>query len=251
MSTSNAICFLNKHNTRSNLFRLHSHDCYELIYVLAGSGHMILGEEEHPILQHSFCIVGPHVKHTECMDGYGEILFIGFYHDGTRYPLQEGVYHSSVSDHFPLLENIFIEYQEQSAGYETAAQSLLDLFLITSLRRHGNPAAESQSEKSLDHIRRYIEQHADQKINFKELSAGSGYSNDYFRHIFRKKFQVSPQEYLIDTRLNNARHMLLNTEHSCTEIAYLCGFSNAAQLSSMFRKKWGFPPSEYKNAHRK
>ena len=33
------------------------------------------------------------------------------------------------------------------------------------------------------------------------FSEQSGYSYDYFRHIFKSRFKVSPQEYLIDIRL--------------------------------------------------
>lgn len=246
MPTQTTIHFLNKHNTERNLFRLHSHDCYELVYVLAGNGRITVGEENHTVSEHSFCIVPPYVNHTECMEGYGEILFIGFHHDASHYPLKEGVYQNEDPETFDLLKEIFREYKEQNAGYEAAARALLDLFLISALRRHKSPLPEASPKKSLEHIRQYIEQHSDQKIHFQELALISGYSSDHFRHIFRKEFHVSPQEYLIDTRLENARRLLLKAELSCTEIAYQCGFSNAAQLSSMFRKKWGIPPVEYR-----
>jgi transcriptional regulator GlxA family with amidase domain len=57
---------------------------------------------------------------------------------------------------------------------------------------------------------------------------------------------MSPQEYMIDVRLENAKRLLGKTNHSCTDIAYICGFSNGAQMTSMFKKKYGKTPKEFK-----
>lgn len=239
------IRFLNKHNTESNEFRQHSHDCYEIVYFLSGSGKTIIGDKSYQVSEHTCCIVAPHSRHIECMDGYGEIMFIGFEHDSSALELEEGVYRSHDRSWFTLLQRIFEEYREQTTGYELAAQSLLSLLLVSAVR---GTSTENKSCKDLDYIRTYIEQHSDQKINFRELSVLSGYSYDYFRHTFRKKFHVSPQEYLIDIRLQNAMKLLKSTDYSCTEIAYQCGFSNASQLSSMFCKKFGYPPTAARTA---
>ena len=239
------IRFLNKHNTESNEFRRHSHDCYEIVYFLSGSGKTIIGEKSYPVSEHSYCIVAPHSKHIECMDGYGEILFIGFELDPSALQLKEGVYRSHDRSCLSQFQRIFEEYREQSLGYELAAQSLLSLLLVGAVRE---TSTENKGCKDLDYIRSYIEQHSDQKINFRELSVLSGYSYDYFRHTFRQKFHVSPQEYLIDIRLKNAMKLLKTSDRSCTEIAYQCGFSNASQLSSMFCKKYGFPPTAARTA---
>ena len=95
----------------------------------------------------------------------------------------------------------------------------------------------------MEYIKNYIEQHFDQKLDFKELAHMSGYSSDYFRHLFRAHFGVSPQEYMIDARLQKAKALLEEGHLSCTEVSYKCGFSNSAQLSTMFKKKFGCSPS--------
>ena len=243
MDFRSKICFLNKHNTKNNEFRLHAHDCYELVYFLTGSGTTVIGEKSYPVREHSYCIIAPHTGHSECIEGYGEILFIGFTFSGK---LKEGVYTSNTLSNYSLLKEIFREYKEQNVGYEVALRSLMDLLLLSVLR---DSNVEGKKNKDLHFLREYIGQHADQKINFRELSAVSGYSYDHFRHLFKQKFGISPQEYMIETRLEKSRKMLLETDLSCTEIAYACGFSNAAQLSLMFKKRWGNSPTAYKIAN--
>ncbi len=38
MELHTEICFLNRHNTKNNPFKLHSHTCYEIVYFIAGKG---------------------------------------------------------------------------------------------------------------------------------------------------------------------------------------------------------------------
>lgn len=237
------IIFLNQHDTKRNLFKPHRHTCYEIVYFLTGSGQTIIDTIRYPVSENSYCLIAPDTPHLECIEGYGEILFIGFEYNNPDYPLAEGVYHNAEITLLPLFQDIFREYKEQKPNYETAAHALLDLLLVRTLR-HVYPSADKG--KDLHYIKSYIEQHFDQKISFKELASISGYSSDHFRHIFKQKFGFSPQEYLIHIRLENARLLLESTELSCTDIAYCCGFSTAAQFSSMFRKKYDFSPSEFK-----
>lgn len=244
MELNTKICFLGRHDTKNNIFKLHSHDCYEAVYFLSGSGNVLIDGKSHPVSAHSYYIISPKSKHVEAIEGYGEILFIGFEYDAV-YPLNGGICYNDDRTVLSLFEKIFAEYRQQALGFETAGGSLLRLFLLTVLR---STQSEDRKCKDLQYIKAYIEQYADQKLNFKELAALSGYSYDYFRHIFKQRFGVSPQEYMIDIRLSNARQLLETTSLSCTEIAYRCGFSNSAQLTSMFKAKFGKSPTAFKKA---
>ncbi len=241
------INFLNKHNTKSNTFKLHSHNCYELVYFLNGSGKTIIEDKSFVVKEHSYCIVPPETKHIECIDGYGEILFIGFNLDDNSIDFKEGVYHNRDISLFSLINEIFNEYKRQELGFQTASNAFLKLFLISVLR---NFTKDSQNCKDLNYIKEYIDQHFDQKIDFKQLSLLSGYSYDYFRHIFKQKFGLAPKDYMIDIRLNTARQLLRNTDLSCTQIAYKCGFSNSAQLTAMFKEKFGYPPTKITDSYK-
>jgi AraC family transcriptional activator of pobA len=137
------------------------------------------------------------------------------------------------------------EYKQQDAEYEIAAGAFLDLLLVSTMR---NVNSVSRKCKDIEYIKAYIEQYSNQKINFGQLAKISGYNYDYFRHIFKQRFGISPQDYLIEVRLENAKRLLKGTKLTCTEIAYNCGFSSSAQMSLLFKRKIGVSPLAYKKA---
>ena len=245
MERKRSIYFLNKHNTHSNEFRLHMHNCYEIIYILSGSGTVVIGDKTYPIVQDMYCIVSPQTYHAERFEGYGEVLFIGFEYSNKELIPQNCVYRAADMSMLIYFRKIIDEYKQQSAEYEFAARALLDLLLVTAIRDTGGA---SRKCKDIEYIKTYIEQYSNQKINFGQLAKLSGYSYDYFRHVFKQRFGVSPQEYLIDARLENAKRLLKSTSLTCTEIAYNCGFSSAAQMSLLFKRKFGASPVAYKKA---
>ena len=66
----------------------------------------------------------------------------------------------------------------------------------------------------------------------------------------RKDFKVltgdSPNQYLLNLRLEKAKELLVNTNLSISEIAYQTGFVSASYLSKIFKAKIGSPPKNYR-----
>ena len=246
------VCFLGKHSARTNDFVLHSHNCHEVVYFLKGKGHMFIGGNTCAVYPHKYCIVPPNTEHMEQLEDDGEILFIGFNLKSGSCAGIDGLYDRGNTHALDRLETILHEFKHQRVGYQEAANALLQLFLVEHLRQH---TRESKECKDLHYVKTYLEQYYSQKINFRELSALTGYSYDYFRHMFRRTYGVSPQEYLIDVRLEQAKELLQSTTLSCTQIAAACGFSNGGQMSAMIKRKFESAPSvlrktdSYKNIY--
>lgn len=234
-----SIRFLGSHNTKENAFRTHKHDCFELIWLQEGHGTAIVGDEEFAIRSQSCWIVAPNTPHTEQLYPFSKLFFIGFRCHSDQISIQPGIFHSVPS----MLPMIFREYQHQKIGYETAANAMLTLIFVELARIRGY---ESSGCKDLQYIKRYIEQYYDQKINFRSLAADSGYSYDYFHHLFKQRFGLSPQAYMISIRLEQAVNLLQSTELSCAEIAAQCGFSNPSQMSAMIKKNFNRSPRDFK-----
>lgn len=239
------ICFLGKHTAQKNVFVPHRHDFYEVIYFLKGKGKSVIGNEEFAILPHRYCVVPPNVEHVELLEDDAEILFVGFKLNNNR--LSDGLrlQQDETSVALRLLESILNEYKHQKTGYKEAAAAYLQLLLIRLVREN---TKDSKECRDLYYVKTYLEQYYGQKINFRELSALTGYSYDYFRHMFKLRYGTSPQEYLIDVRLEQAKNMLMNSRLSCTQIANSCGFSNSGQMSVMIKRKYGKTPLELRKA---
>nr|WP_278251997.1 helix-turn-helix transcriptional regulator [Faecalibacterium sp. BCRC 81149] len=53
-------------------------------------------------------------------------------------------------------------------------------------------------------------------------------------------------EYLVDSRLQTARLLLLTTEKSVSDIAAELGFASASHLGSLFKQQEGLTPRQYR-----
>ena len=67
----------------------------------------------------------------------------------------------------------------------------------------------------------------------------------YFSKIFCKHTGKSPQQYLVDFRLDRAAEMIVSQGLSPGEVAQRVGYGDIFNFSRMFRRRFGVPPSAY------
>ena len=237
----NKISFLGRQTVKNNVFIPHRHNCYEVIYFLKGNGTACIDGTEYAVAPHKYCIIPPNTEHVEQLEDDGEILFVGFRTELDMAAACSGMYTDKQIHALPQLEAVLREYKGQSFGYKLASQAFLQLFLVEHLRAH---TKDSKDCRDLAYIKTYLKQYYGQRVNFRELSQLTGYSYDYFRHVFKSNYGISPQEYLINIRLEEAKNMLQSTNLSCTQIAASCGFSNSAQMTMMIKRKFQATPTE-------
>ena len=93
----------------------------------------------------------------------------------------------------------------------------------------------------------YINANYNKQLSLEELAQKSGYSKSRFSHIFSEVMHTTPVKYQNEIRLRAASEMLTATSLSVTEIALSCGFSDPLYFSRLFKKRFGIPPSDYRN----
>jgi len=91
-----------------------------------------------------------------------------------------------------------------------------------------------------------IETHILSEISLEELSQLCNMSHSTFKRHFKKIYNVTPNEYLFDKRLENSKKLLATSEQSIDDIALLSGFKTTAHFSRKFKEKYAIPPSQYK-----
>lgn len=64
--------------------------------------------------------------------------------------------------------------------------------------------------------------------------------------LFLSYYGVSPKQYLIKLRMNKALKLLAQSRLSIEETALSCGFKDEKYFSRLFRKKFGYPPSHFR-----
>lgn len=97
-------------------------------------------------------------------------------------------------------------------------------------------------EQAVDYIQRNYK--SDVKIN--DIAGYIGIDRSYLTNIFKTVTNLSPQEYLLRYRMEQAEILLLQTKKKIGEIALEIGYHDPMTFSKMFKKYTGINPTEFR-----
>ena len=87
----------------------------------------------------------------------------------------------------------------------------------------------------------------DTKLKFSSLLSETLHMNyDSISELFTELEGITLEKYIITKRLEKVKELLVYTEFTLTEIAYITGFSSINHLSRQFKELTGFSPSHFK-----
>jgi len=82
-------------------------------------------------------------------------------------------------------------------------------------------------------------------LSVHDLCRHVGMSRTALYMKLKNLIDMSPQNFIIHTRLKFARKLLLERENNIKEVAYLTGFANPKYFSTSFKKQFGQSPTEF------
>jgi AraC-like DNA-binding protein len=82
-----------------------------------------------------------------------------------------------------------------------------------------------------------------------DLAGAAGLSRAHLARQFAQTFGVSPHQYLVQLRLDQAKRALA-AGASVTEVCYQVGFASMGTFSSSFRRRTGLSPREWQRVTR-
>lgn len=92
----------------------------------------------------------------------------------------------------------------------------------------------------------YIHAYLDQPLSITMIAAVVQISPHYFCRLFKQSTGLAPHQYVIQQRVERAKHLLRQPHSTIADIALECGFSNQAHLTKHFRKLLGVTPRAYR-----
>lgn len=236
------LCYLS--HMAGSTVTFHKHYCYELVYYIEGSGTTVISEVEFQYEKNTFAIIQPGFMHDEKHHQKTDVLFIGFKYDDGGIRLDNGLMKDNISQSIlKILLGMKKEMIEKRANYGLMLQGML-MELIVEIARLS--PVKSNSETDFTRIKKFLDENFSRQIDCNILAELSGYSYHRFRHLFKELYGLSPYKYLMQLRLQNAANMLKSTSFSISRISLETGFSDASQFCSLFRKKYGCTPGEFR-----
>lgn len=109
-----------------------------------------------------------------------------------------------------------------------------------------NPAECSPRIDRLRTVYSFVEAHLDQTITRDQAASIAHLSPSAFSRYFKQRSGVTFQEFLNDRRIGHACRLLTNPNHTVTEIAIRCGFSNITSFNRCFRRLKGASPTDFR-----
>lgn len=129
---------------------------------------------------------------------------------------------------------------------EAHTSSMIYSMLMTLLEKSGASGAGGSGNPVVDRAIAYIQQHLTEKLSVEEIAASAGYSASYFSHIFAEETGMSPYQFVVRSRVEQAQQLLKTTRLTVQEIAFRCGFNSVANFCYTFRRTSGISPHEYR-----
>jgi len=82
------------------------------------------------------------------------------------------------------------------------------------------------------------------------IARAVGISSFHFIRQFEAVFGLTPHQYRIHARLEQARHLLAAGDQSVTDVCMEVGFSSLGSFSALFKQRLGATPSGYQRRRR-
>ena len=118
--------------------------------------------------------------------------------------------------------------------------------LCSMLNENEQATANKLRKKLLDYV----------DVNFNNQNLCLTSAADYLEtsiyvisRLFKEATGKGFKEYITDKRLEYARELLQTTNYNVTEVAAMSGFENTTYFSSVFKTKYGMPPTQYRKKH--
>ncbi|MFV0381375.1 MAG: AraC family transcriptional regulator [Breznakia sp.] len=238
----------------------HMHHFTELFYVIRGSGEFLVDNTRFNVHQDDLIIVNPNVSHTEV--GHAEDVFeyivLGI--DGLQFVGDDGKSRDSYSLHnyqefkhevLFYLRTLVIEAQEKDENFEYICQNLLEILIMNMIRRTKKKlffASTKKISKECKFIEQYIDDNFHEDITLEKLSKLTYLNKYYIVHAFKNYKGVSPINYLIAKRIEEAKSLLSTTNYSVSKISDIIGFSSQSYFSQVFKKETNMSPNQYRKS---
>ena len=239
-------------------FPMHVHEAVELVLVLQGSFTGIVGNQRCHVGPGDIFITFPNQVHayenTEHFTGYVLIApskpFLSAYRSNLEQKLPKNpVFHPDKALFEQLLTLLQLAYKDRHAPYDAILRGYT-LSIVGKLLSALPMTEKPVGTDALQAVLSYISEHYTEPIRRKDVAKAVGYNESYISHLFADSLNTTLTDYITTLRLNEAQHLLKETNLPVSRIAMSLGFASLRCFNRIFAREVAMTPTAYRNTHR-
>jgi AraC-like DNA-binding protein len=153
------------------------------------------------------------------------------------------------SDFHNALKTLIYTYSSLLPYWELQISSQLESLLVkimTNTERYQETV--NTLPETLKYLVRYMESNFEKPLTIEYLAEFSGFSKFYLSRLFKKHLNTTPNEYLIQLRINEAKRILKASNLPSNKICKMVGIEDENYFYRLFRKKVGVTPNQYRRS---
>lgn len=249
----------------------HSHNSFELNFVLEGNGRLDIGKYFYAVSGGEVFVVPPKVEHSYMFVGEGKIFhlliseeFFTQFEDlliktdgyemlfSTQPELRiKNGYSASLSlteEQISSLSTLIKDFFDSELKTSDVLLGVTALNLITKICHYLsiNNKSDDYDDTLKDAVKilTYLNNNLDEKITLEDLCEKFSMSKITLLSEFKRLTGTTPQKHLNEYRLKTAYGLLVTTDKKVTEISKECGFYDDAHFCREFKREFGVTPKE-------
>jgi AraC-like DNA-binding protein len=220
-----------------------SREYYLLHYVISGKGIFKTKGKEYNVSKGQVFVIRPYeitYYQADFKDPW-HYCWVGF---KSSLDLSEPLFDDILT--IPECEHIFLSLI--NCGHLNSAKELFicgHIFELLSLISEINSTFESDVNKYVSKAKNYIESNYMNPLSVEMIANYLNLNRSYFSVIFKKNIGKSPQQYIVDFRLEKALELISLHGYKPGEAALSSGYPDVFTFSKMFKRKFGISPKNY------
>ena len=234
---------------------------YHLHVILSGRGILNVNGTEFPLHRGQMFVTKPGEKTWYRADETDPWVYCWMAFDGTKAPqyientgLRNGLnWRDCYEDpkRFYSFVKEILDHPEMSLANDMQRLALLLSFLSLAIETEEKKQNIAHHENNInadiyvDRALTYIQSNFS-NIKISDVARNIGINRSYLTKIFKNKMGISPQEYLMQRKLNYACKLLVETDAQIQDVARRVGYNNLLTFSKIFKGKYGVSPKNYR-----
>ena len=227
---------------------------YEILYTYEGHGKLEYEGKTYELgpgdgffidcsRPHHYFTAGDNWTHSDLhfLGPQAECHFAEFFKRG------DPTFHDPLNGQYQTLLEMILRIWDNFLSYKHLQVSnyISDAIASLLVKKHVSDAGSTTPE-TIAKLVKYIESNFAAKLTLDTLAEQASLSKDHLSREFQRYTGMSPVNYVIFTRIENAKIMLAHTNLPIRVVAAEVGFSDLNNFTNQFRKLTGMTPREFR-----